>query len=65
MLALLGATFDLIFGWLKCFDNNYQARYNMYIKAMQAFCKKIPVQLPKPLSHKEKIQSLLHAIEGD
>ena len=25
---------------------------------------KIPVELPKPLSHKEKLQSLLHAVGG-
>ena len=37
----------------------------MHIKAIQYLFKKIPVQLSKPLSHKEKYQSLLHAIGDD
>ena len=53
-LASLGATFDFIDCWLKCFDINYQDRSNMYIEDMQDFFKKIPGKLPKPLSHKEK-----------
>ena len=61
-LSSLGANFDFINFWLKCFDKNYQARSNIYIEAMQDLFKKIPVQLPKPISHKEKRQSLLNYI---
>ena len=55
-LDSLYATFDFIDFWLKCFDKNYQALSNMYIEAMRELFKKIPIQLPKPLSHKEKRQ---------
>ena len=51
-LASLSATFHFIDCWLKGFDQNYQDRSNMYIEAMQDLFKKIPVQLPKPLSLK-------------
>ena len=37
----------------------------MNIEDMQDLFKKIPVQLPKPISHEEKIQSLLYGIGGD
>ena len=34
----------------------------MYSEAIQKFFEKIPVQLPKPLSHREKRQLLLNSI---
>ena len=62
-LSSLGATFDLIYFWIKGFDNKYQAWSNMYIEAMKYLFKKIPVQLHKQLSHKEKYQQLLYILE--
>ena len=56
VFASLGATFDFIDSLIKDFDENYQAWSNIYIEAMQYFLNKIPVQLPKPLNHKEKRQ---------
>ena len=50
-LDSLGATFDFIYCWLKYFDKNYQAWSNMYSEYMRELFNKIPVQLPKPLSH--------------
>ena len=55
-LSWLGETFDLNDSWLKGFDQNYQDRPNMYIEDMKDLFNKIPVQLPKPLNHKEKRQ---------
>ena len=37
----------------------------MYSEAMQKSFKKIPVQIPKPLIHKEKRQSLLNTFGGN
>ena len=37
----------------------------MYIEAMQYLFQKNPVQLPKPISHKDKHKLLLYAIVGD
>ena len=39
-LDSLGATFDFIFCWVKCFDKNYQAQLNRYIEDMQDFLRK-------------------------
>ena len=36
----------------------------MYFETTKNTFQKTPVELPKPLSHKEKGQSLLHAIGG-
>ena len=64
-LDSLGATIGFIDCWIKLFDHNYLARSNMYIETILYLFKKIPVQLPKPLSHKGKRQLFLHAIGGD
>ena len=37
----------------------------MYIETMKNMLQKIPVGIPKSLSYKEKIQSLLHDVGGD
>ena len=37
---------------------------NMDFETMKTLFQKIPVELPKPPSHKEKYQSLLHTIGG-
>ena len=58
-------TFDFIDCWLKLFDYNDIERSNMYIEAIKGFFEKIPVELPKPQSLIEKLQSLLHAIGGE
>ena len=58
-LDSLGATFDFIDFWLRCFDQKYQARSNTYSEAIQDWFKKILVQLPKPLIHKEKISIII------
>ena len=51
-LYLIGTNFDFIGFWLKCFDKNYQSQSNICSKAMQELLNKIPVQLPKRLSHR-------------
>ena len=37
----------------------------MYFETMINMFQKIPFELPKPLSNKERRQSLLHAVGGD
>ena len=64
-LASLGATINFIDFWLKWFYHNYLSQSNMYIESMQYLFNKIPVQIPKPLSHKGKCKSYLHGIGGD
>ena len=51
--------------WLKVFDHSYLSLSNMYIENIQYLFKKKPVQIPKPLSLKEKCQSILHSIGDD
>ena len=48
----ISVTIDFIDCWLKWFDCKYLERFNMYIETMPDLFHKIPVQLPKPQSHK-------------
>ena len=64
-LASICINFDFIDCWLKWFDHNYITQSNKYIENMQDCLKIIPVQLPKPLSHRGKWQYLLYSIGGD
>ena len=45
-------------------EHNFLERCNIYFETMKKLFHKIPVELPKPPSTKEKHQSLLHAIGG-
>ena len=60
---MIGTTIDFIGCWIQALEHNFLERYHMYIFSMKNF-QKIPVELPKPSSPKEKHQSLLHAIGG-
>ena len=45
-------------------EQNSLERSNIYFETMTNMSQKISFELPKPLSHKEKRQSLLHTIRG-
>ena len=61
-LVSISAIIDLIYCWMQGLEYNLLERSNMYFENMKNIFQKIPVKLPKPPSHKEKRQSLLHAI---
>ena len=63
-LVSLSETINLIDFWTQGLEHNSLERSNMYFETTKNMFKKIPVELPKPLSHKEKRQSLLHYIGG-
>ena len=63
-LYLLGTTMDFIGCWRKAREQNFIERCNMYAFNMIS-PQKIPVELPKQTSPKEKRKSLLHVIGGD
>ena len=61
----LSAAIDFIDLWMQGLEQNSLERSNMYFETMKNMFQKIPVELPKPLSHKIKLQYSLHAIGGD
>ena len=63
-LVFLGATIYFIGCWIKALEQNVLERCNMYVFKINKLFQKIPVELPKQPSPKEKRQSLLHAIGG-
>ena len=62
-LFSLSVTVDLNDCWLQGLEKNYIEHSNIYFENMKNM--KTPVELSKPLSHKKKLQSLLHAIGSD
>ena len=64
-LVSLGSTINFICFWLQGLEQNSLERSNMFFENMKNMFQKIPVELPKLLSHKGKSQSLLHDIGGD
>ena len=63
-LEALGASLNFIEIWLKLLDQNYEAIYGMYNKAMNEMYKKIPTTMTKPLSPRKKVQKLMKEIGG-
>ena len=61
---MLGATINFIGCWLKALEHNFLERCHMYVFTMNILFLKIPVELPKQPSSKEKHQSLSHGIGG-
>ena len=61
-LVLLGAIIDFIGCWLKYLERNVLQLCNMYVLNMRKLFQKIPVELNKQPSPREKRKSLLHAI---
>ena len=60
----LSANINFIGCWLQAFEHNFLERCNMYFFNMKNMFQKIPVELPKPPSPRDKHQSLLYAIGG-
>ena len=52
-LVSISATIYFIYCWLKLPEQNSLERSNMYFQTMECMFHKIPVELPKSLSHKE------------
>ena len=59
----LGETINFIDCWLKFYDRNCLDCSNMYIETMKSLFKKIPFQLAKPLSLKEKSNNYYMLLE--
>ena len=63
-LDSLGATFNFIDIWLKLFRGNYCARSELYSNSMEEMFIKIPQNVERALTQKEKTQKLLTDIGG-
>ena len=63
-LNSLGATFNFIDIWLHNFRHNYYSRSESYTVAMVEMFKKIPRNVGKPLTTREKNQKLITDIGG-
>ena len=64
-IVSLSAKIYFIGCWLQGLEHTFLEICNMYYETMTKLFQKIPVELTKPPSHKEKLQLLLHAIGGD
>ena len=63
VLVSLSPTLDLIGCWLQALEHNFLERCNMYIFPMKNTFQRIPVEIPKPPSPKEKYPSLYMLLE--
>ena len=60
----MGANRNFIDIWNKMFHYNYDPRHVAYITAMKEMLKKIPQNMSKPLTQKQKVQKLMTHIGG-
>ena len=60
----LGVTLNFIDIYLKLFEDNYNARRVAYISKMKKMFKKIPQNMIKALTPKQKSQILMREIGG-
>ena len=61
-LEALGATITFIEIWIKLLDDNYGARRVVYSTAMKYTFNRIPTNMNKPLSSKQKVHKLMTEI---
>ena len=60
----MGATLNVIYIWLKLFEDNYDAICVAYITSMKDIFKQIPQTIIKALIPKQKVQKIMTEIGG-